>query len=120
MPLLAIILLVGVGLTLYGIGIAILRNSTKGIWFSGSGVILVVFSLFMVLAYKGSCYYPSNIDFQSSLHLSNSSSSYFTLTVMSYVSTLVPFVAAYMFWAWRAINRKKLNENELNEGGHVY
>lgn len=120
LPLLAIILLAGVGLTLFGIGISIFRRSTKGIWYSGSGVILVVFALFMVLAYRGNCYYPSKVDFQSSLHLGNSSSSYFTLTVMSYVSTLVPFVAAYMFWAWRAINRKKLSDKELEEGGHVY
>jgi len=120
LPLLAIILLAGVGLTLFGIAISIFRRSTKGIWYSGSGVILVVFALFMVLAYRDNCYYPSKVDFQSSLHLGNSSSSYFTLTVMSYVSTLVPFVAAYMFWAWRAINRKKLSDKELEEGGHVY
>jgi len=120
LPLLAIILLAGVGLTLFGIAISIFRRSTKGIWYSGSGVILVVFALFMVLAYRDNCYYPSKVDFQSSLHLGNSSSSYFTLTVMSYFSTLVPFVAAYMFWAWRAINRKKLSDKELEEGGHVY
>jgi cytochrome d ubiquinol oxidase subunit II len=120
LPLLAIILLAGVGLTLFGIAISIFRRSTKGIWYSGCGVILVVFALFMVLAYRDNCYYPSKVDFQSSLHLGNSSSSYFTLTVMSYVSTLVPFVAAYMFWAWRAINRKKLSDKELEEGGHVY
>jgi cytochrome d ubiquinol oxidase subunit II len=120
LPLLAIILLAGVGLTLFGLAISIFRRSTKGIWYSGSGVILVVFALFMVLAYRDNCYYPSKVDFQSSLHLGNSSSSYFTLTVMSYVSTLVPFVAAYMFWAWRAINRKKLSDKELEEGGHVY
>lgn len=120
LPFLAILLVAGILLTLWGIAMAIFRRSTKGIWFSGSGVILVVFALFMLLAYRGNCYYPSNIDFQSSLHLRNSSSSYFTLTVMSYVSTLVPFVAAYMFWAWRAINRNKLSDKELNEGGHVY
>ncbi|MCX7987583.1 MAG: cytochrome d ubiquinol oxidase subunit II [Bacteroidales bacterium] len=121
LPFLSILLLLGVLLTLLGIGLAIFRNSTKGIWFSGSGVILVVFALFMILAFNGSCYYPSNIDFQSSLHLGNSSSSFFTLTVMSYVSTLVPFVAAYMFWAWKAINRKKISEKEINEeSGHVY
>jgi len=120
LPVLAIILVTGIGLTLLGIAISIFRRSTKGIWFSGSGVILVVFALFMVLAYRGNCYYPSNVDFQSSLHLGNSSSSHFTLTVMSYASMLVPFVAAYMFWAWRAINRNKLSDKELEEGGHVY
>ncbi len=120
MPLLFVFLIVGILLVLYGLFISIFRNSTKGIWFTGSGVVLVVLSLFLLLGFNQSCYYPSKVDIQSSLHLGNSSSSYFTLKVMSYVSLLVPFVAAYMFWAWKAINNKKLNKEDLNESGHVY
>lgn len=65
-------------------------------------------------------YYPSYTDLQSSLTLANSCSSEFTLKTMAYVSILVPFVLAYIFYAWRSIDRHKITEKEMDEGGHSY
>lgn len=120
MPLVGLFFIVGVALTLFGITIGLFKASSKGIWYAGIGVILVVFSLFLNLGFNNTCFYPSRVDLQSSIHIRNASSSYYTLTVMSYVSILVPFVAAYMYWAWKSINNKKLSSDELNEEGHIY
>lgn len=119
-PLLLIGLLVGVVLVLYGIINDLLLKVGKGIWFSGIGTVLTVFILFLMAGYNHTCFYPSNFDLQSSLHIENSSSSLFTLTVMSYVSLLVPVVIAYIWIAWRAINKKKMDKNELKTGSHIY
>ena len=120
MPVVGILFLIGVLATLSGVLITLLSASRKGIWFSGVGVVLVVFTLFLNVGLNNTAFYPSNFDYNSSLTIENASSSYYTLTVMSYVSLLVPFVAAYMTWAWRKINNKQISTNELNEGGHVY
>ena len=117
----AIIFVVGVVLVLY----AILRSGldkkfTTGIWFSGIGTILVVLALFWVAGYNNTAYYPSLLDPQSSLTISNSSSSLFTLKTMSVVSILVPFVAAYIIYAWWALTRKPITPNEMAEPGHQY
>ena len=74
-------------------------------------------SLFWVLGYNNTAYYPSLLDVQSSLTLANSSSSHFTLTVMSYVSLLVPFVVAYIAWVWRKMDATKLTEKEIKQAG---
>ena len=92
----------------------------RAIWWAGPGVILVVFSLLLVAGYNRTAFYPSVYDLQSSLTIENASSSRFTLTVMSFVSLLVPFVAAYIWYAWRSINRKKMDEREMEEEEHVY
>ncbi len=120
MPLVGLFFIIGVALTLFGIAMGLFKASSKGIWYAGIGVILVVFSLFLNLGFNNTCFYPSRVDLQSSIHIRNASSSYYTLTVMSYVSILVPFVAAYMYWAWKSINNKKLSSDELNEEGHIY
>jgi cytochrome bd ubiquinol oxidase subunit II len=120
MPIVLVLFLSGVVLVLAGIGITLFGKSFKGIWFSGTGTILVVFSLFNLAGFNNTCYYPSITDLQSSLTIRNSSSSHFTLTTMSYVSLFVPFVAAYIFFVWRAINKKKLSSAELNNDSHVY
>ena len=39
---------------------------------------------------------------------------------MAYVSILVPFVIAYIFYAWRSIDKKKIDAEEMDEGGHAY
>ncbi|MCP9611205.1 cytochrome d ubiquinol oxidase subunit II [Coprobacter tertius] len=91
-----------------------------GIWFSGIGTVLVVLSLFFLAGYNNTPYYPSATDMQSSLTIYNSSSSLFTLQVMSVVSLLIPFVLAYIFYAWRAMDRKPITEQEMESGDHKY
>lgn len=121
MPVVLILFLVGVVLVLFGIGRTVLKPTfDKGIWYTGIGTVLTVLSLFLVAGYNNTAYYPSTLDLQSSLTLANSSSSEFTLKVMAYVSIFVPFVIAYIFYAWRSIDRKKITQDELNQGGHSY
>lgn len=106
-PLLAVLTLVGVVLLLYGVGRTVFSNSyIKGIWPAGIGVVMVVLSLLLVAGLGGTAYYPSNADLQSSLTISNSCSSEFTLRTMFYVSLLVPFVFAYIAYVWRVMDRK--------------
>lgn len=107
MPYVTGILLVGVILVLWGIGKTYLNPSYReGIWFSGTGTVLTVLALLLCAGWNHTAYYPSISDLQSSLTLQNSCSSPFTLKVMSYVSILIPFVLAYIFYAWRAIDLK--------------
>ncbi len=96
------------------------RKKRGGIWYCGIGTVLVVFSLFLFAGYTGA-YYPSNIDAASSLTIANSSSSPFTLEVMTYVSFFIPAVVAYIWWAWRVMNRKRITEDEINQKNeHFY
>ena len=121
MPVILAILLIGVVAVLFGIGKTIVSDKfTKGIWFCGSGTVLTVLSLFLITGYNNTAYYPSSVDLQSSLTIFNSSSSFFTLKVMSYVSILVPFVAAYIFYAWRALDIHKIDSKEMSSGNHTY
>ena len=113
-----VILLIGVALVLYGIIKSLLNKTFRcGIWAAGIGTVLVVMTLFWVLGYNHTAYYPSLLDVQSSLTLANSSSSEFTLRTMSYVSLLVPFVVAYIAWVWRKMDSTKLTEDEINQAG---
>jgi len=121
MPIVLIVFLIGVVLVLFGIVKSILSKTfDKGIWFTGLGTVLAVLALLLVAGYNHTAYYPSSTDLQSSLTIANSCSSLFTLKVMAYVSILVPFVIAYIFYAWRSIDRKKITSKEMNEGGHAY
>ena len=114
-----VVLLIGVVLVLYGLGRTLLKKEyTRGIWPVGIGAVLVVLTLFWVLGYNNTAYYPSLLDVQSSLTIRNSSSSEFTLTAMSIVSILVPFVLAYIAYCWRAMDRKKLTRDEIAENSH--
>ncbi len=119
MPLVAGALGLGVVLLLSGI-VAGLKQSAKGIWLSGIGTILVVISLFLILGYNHTAYYPSLADMQSSLTIENSSGSRYTLVAMSYVSLMVPFVLGYIIWAWRAMNSKKISIEEVKNDPHSY
>ena len=117
---LLIILLIGVVLVLYGIGKTIVsKDYIGGIWPAGIGTVLTVLALLLCCAWNNTAYYPSTADLQSSLTLANSCSSEFTLTTMFYVSLLVPFVLAYIVYAWRAIDAKKLDKDELHND-HAY
>ena len=118
---LAIILLVGVVLLLFGIIKTVLKPEyVRGIWPAGIGVVLVVLVLFLIAGWNNTAYYPSTADLQSSLTLQNSSSSEFTLKAMFYVSFLVPFVLAYIVYAWRAIDKKAIDRKEIVEDDHAY
>lgn len=118
-PLL-VVFLIGVVLVLFGIGKTLLKKGyTGGIWYAGIGTVLTVLPLLLCSAWNGTAYYPSTADLQSSLTIQNSCSSEFTLRTMFWVSLLVPFVLAYIVYAWRAIDSKKLTKDELNDG-HAY
>ena len=109
-----LVFLAGVVLLLFAVGRTVLKAAyTRGIWPAGVGVILVVIGLLLFAGWNNTAYYPSNADLQSSLTIMNSCSSEFTLTTMSVVSLLIPFVFAYIFYAWRAIDGKKINRAEI-------
>ena len=117
---LTIILLIGVVLVLFGIGRTIFsKGYVGGIWPAGIGTVLTVLALLLCSAWNNTAYYPSTADLQSSLTIQNSCSSEFTLTTMFWVSLLVPFVLAYIIYAWRAIDNKKLTKDEIKED-HAY
>ncbi len=114
MPVVLLLFLLGVVGVLWGIVRTLWKPGfDKGIWFAGAGTVLTVCALFLVAGYNHTAYYPSTVDLQSSLTLANSSSSLFTLKTMAYVSILVPFVLAYIFYAWRSIDNKKIDTREL-------
>ncbi len=127
---LTIVLLVGVVLVLWGIATEILRGSQffthhsslfpfSGIWPAGIGVVLVVLPLLLMSAWNHTAYYPSTADLQSSLTIVNSCSSEFTLRTMAIVSLFIPFVLAYIAYAWYAIDKKKLTKEEISDD-HAY
>ena len=117
---LLVLLLIGVVLVLFGIGKTIMsKEYVGGIWPAGIGTVLVVLALLLTSAWNGTAYYPSTADLQSSLTLQNSCSSEFTLRTMFYVSLLVPFVLAYIVYCWWAIDKKKLDKDELKTD-HAY
>lgn len=111
---LAIVLLVGVVLLLFGIVKTVLSNTyIKGIWPAGIGVVLVVLVLLLIAGWNNTAYYPSNADLQSSLTIMNSSSSEFTLRTMAIVSLFIPFVLAYIVYVWHAMDSKKITQEEI-------
>lgn len=121
MPVVLVLFVIGVLAVLWGIIRTLWKPSfDKGIWFSGVGTVLTVLAMLLVAGYNNTAYYPSTADLQSSLTLANSSSSFFTLRVMAWVSIFVPFVLAYIFYAWRSIDNRKIDTRELEDGGHAY
>jgi len=120
MPVALVMLLAGVVLVLWGIWKGGFTESLRGIWPAGIGTVLVVLSVFFLAGFGGTAYYPSLTDLQSSLTLENSSSSRFTLTVMFWVSLLIPFVLAYIVYAWRAMDRKSITAEEMDATEHKY
>lgn len=121
LPVVAVIFLLGVVGVLAGILATCFGSGyRKGIWWTGSGTVFAVLGLLLLAGYNHTAYYPSTLDLQSSLTLANSCSSEFTLKTMSVVSLLIPFVLAYIFYAWRCIDRKKIDANEMNDDDHTY
>ena len=126
---LLILLLIGVVLVLWGIAteafaekspvLDVQQSFLKGIWPTGVGVVLVVLSLLLCAGWNNTAYYPSTADLQSSLTIQNSCSSEFTLSTMAIVSILIPFVLAYIVYAWWSIDKEKLDMQEITDD-HTY
>lgn len=122
MPVVLAMLLIGVVLVLYGLARTMFSKTIfrKGIWFAGIGTVMAVLSLFLIAGYNNTAYYPSTFNLQSSLTIYNSSSSLFTLKTMSIVSLIIPFVLAYIFYAWRKMDKVSITKEEMQEDGHKY
>ena len=112
--------LIGLLLVLTGLYIGVFTKHRRGFWFAFPGTVLVVMTVFFLAGFNGTAYYPSLTDLQSSLTIRNSSSSYFTLKVMSWVSLLIPLVVAYIAFAWRAMDHRKITREEIEKTGHKY
>ena len=120
MPVAGVLLLVGVLLVLVGIFQGAFTKSIHGIFAYGVGVTLAVTALFLITGLNGTAFYPSFSDLSSSLTIKNASSSHYTLGVMAYVSLLVPVVLAYIAVVWRAIDSKKITQDEIKNDHHAY
>ena len=120
MPVVLGMVLLGVILVAYGVFLGACTPSRKGFWFAAGGSVLVVMAVFFLAGFNNTAYYPSTADLQSSLTIRNSSSSFFTLTVMSWVSLLIPFVVAYIAYAWHQMDKKKITEEEIKGAGNKY
>lgn len=120
MPYLVVMIAAGLGLIIGGSYLAWRRLDRRAIWFSGSGTVLVVLALMLSVGWNKTCYYVSTVDVQSSLNIANSSSSEFTLRVMSWVSLFIPFVAVYIWYVWRIMDRKPITKAEIAGDEHAY
>ncbi|MBN2892011.1 MAG: cytochrome d ubiquinol oxidase subunit II [Bacteroidales bacterium] len=120
MPMVLIVFLAGVVLVLFGIFKGAIKGQSSAFWFTGAGTVLAVLGLFLIAGFNNTAYYPSVVDLQSSLTIFNSSSSRFTLVVMGYVSLAVPFVIAYIWYAWRSLTRKKINQDDIDNDTMAY
>ena len=120
MPGVLVMFIIGVLLVLCGFILGAFTQSRHGFWPAGLGTVLVVMAVFFIAGYNGTAYYPSCTDLQSSLSIRNSSSSPFTLQVMFWVSMLIPFVVAYIAYAWRQMDRKKITSGEISGTSHKY
>lgn len=117
----AVVLLLGVAGVLRGIIHTLTsKKYRRGIWWTGAGTVLTVMALFFLAGYGDTAYYPSTIDVNSSLTLANSSSSHFTLTVMSWVSLITPLVVAYIAYVWRCMDRRTITPEEMESTSHKY
>ena len=113
MPIVLGLLVVGLVLVVAGVAATSLAASTRGIWFGGLGTVLVGLAVFFTAGFNNTAFYPSKVDLQSSLTIHNASSSHFTLTAMTYVALVIPFVLAYIVYVWRAMNLRKLTVADI-------
>ncbi|MEI6751684.1 MAG: cytochrome d ubiquinol oxidase subunit II [Paludibacter sp.] len=121
MPIVLILFLLGVVAVLVGVvGTWISPKFKSGIWFAGVGTIVTVCSLLLTAGYNNTAYYPATPNLQSSLTIFNSSSSFFTLNAMSLVSLFIPVVLVYIFIAWRSMEKKRTDIEDVNADDHAY
>lgn len=121
MPVILVLFLIGVVAVLYGIGRSLLSvNFKNGIWYSGIGTVLTVCCLFLLVGYNNTAFYPASPNLQSSLSIFNASSSLFTLKAMSIVSLFIPVVLAYITIAWRSMEKKRTDIDDVINDDHAY
>ena len=113
MPIVLVLLLAGLFLVILGTTRTGLAKATTGIWFGGLGTVLVGLAVFFTAGFNATSFYPSKVDLQSSLTIYNASSSHYTLTAMTYVALVIPFVLAYVAYVWRQMNRRKIGSQDL-------
>jgi cytochrome d ubiquinol oxidase subunit II len=111
------LLVAGLALVIIGVINTARTTRTGGIWFGGLGTVLVGLAIFFTAGYNNTSFYPSKVDLQSSLTIFNASSSHYTLTAMSYVALTIPFVLAYIFYVWRAMDMRKINPDDAGRNG---
>ncbi len=119
-PLTLVLLLSGLVLVVTGVVLNRFTASVRGIWPAGLGTVLTCLSVFFLAGYNNTAFYPSKYDLASSLTIYNASSSHYTLTMMSYVALLVPFVVAYIIWVWRQMDMGKLTAEEIEADKKSY
>lgn len=119
-PLVMILFLAGVISVLAGIFMAAFRKNRNAIWFTGGGTIAAVTGLLIIAGFNGTAFYPSTINPDDSLTISNASSSLFTLKTMMFFSFIVPFIITYIWYTWNALTSKQITSEELSSGGHQY
>ena len=118
---LTVFFLLGVVAVLAGIiGTVLSPKFKKGIWFTGAGTVVTVCSLLLTAGFNNTAFYPAFPNIQSSLTIVNASSSFFTLKTMFYVSFLIPLVFTYIFYAWRIMERKPTDIEDVNNDHHAY
>lgn len=120
MPLVLVIFLSGTVLVLLSVYIGAFTKSTAAIWYGGAGTILAVLALFLIAGYNNTAFYPSLHNLNHSLTIRNASSSWFTLRVMFFVSLAIPFVAAYIWVAWKAVSNRRIDAGEMDSDDHKY
>lgn len=115
MPIVLGLLLVGLVLVVWGVISTSFLGGFKAIWFGGLGTVLVGLAVFFTAGFNNTPFYPSKVDLQSSLTIYNASSSHYTLTVMSYVALVIPFVLAYIVYVWKLMDSKKIGHDDIND-----
>ncbi len=115
MPIVLGLLLVGLVLVVWGVISTSFLGGLRAIWFGGLGTVLVGLAVFFIAGFNNTPFYPSKVDLQSSLTIYNASSSHYTLTAMSYVALVIPFVLAYIVYVWKLMDSKKIGHDDIND-----
>ena len=113
MPYVLGLLLAGLVLVIWGVVLTSFRGGTRGIWFGGLGTVLVGLGVFFLAGYNNTAFYPSKVDLQSSLTIYNASSTHYTLTAMTYVALVIPFVLAYIAYVWKLMDSRKISITDI-------
>jgi len=113
MPIVLGMFLLGVIMVVIGVFVAITYKKTCCIKTTGAGIVLTVMAVLLNVGLNNTSFYPSSYDLQSSLTIMNSAGSHYTLTVMSYAALMVPFVLAYIAFAWYSMDKVKITKEEI-------
>lgn len=113
MPVVLGMFLIGVVMVIVAVFVTIQFQKTCCIKTGGAGIVLTVMAILLNVGLNNTAYYPSMVDLQSSLTIMNSSGSHYTLAAMSYAALMVPFVLAYIAYAWYSMDRVKITKEEI-------